>query len=120
LLLWARQPGDIDRLLHGRRSAAAAPQHGTRQQTRAVARCQRRDAAADRRVVVQAPPGASRSDGFDAALTLFPHLCSIFNAVIYTTRYEVIRTALARVVRQRGGKISTPTIKSNNNNNSKF
>jgi len=70
-------------------------------------------------VVVQAPPGASRSDGFDAALTLFPHLCSIFNAVIYTTRYEVIRTALARVVRQRGGKISTPTIKCNNNN-SKF
>ena len=68
---------------------------------------------------MQAPPGASRSDGFDAALTLFPHLCSIFNAVIYTTRYEVIRTALARVVRQRGGKISTPTIKSNNNN-SKF
>jgi len=28
LLLWARRPGDIDRLLHGRRSAAAAPQHG--------------------------------------------------------------------------------------------
>ena len=24
LLLWARQPGDIDRLLHGRRSAANA------------------------------------------------------------------------------------------------
>jgi len=26
LLLWARRAGDIDRLLHGRRSAAAAPQ----------------------------------------------------------------------------------------------
>jgi len=26
LLLWARRPGDIDRLLHVRRSAAAAPQ----------------------------------------------------------------------------------------------
>ena len=35
LLLWARQPGDIDRLLHGRRSAAAAaPQHGAQQQMR--------------------------------------------------------------------------------------
>jgi len=40
LLLWARRPGDIDRLLHSRRSAAAAPQHGTQQQMRAVARCQ--------------------------------------------------------------------------------
>jgi len=29
LLLWARRSGDIDRLLHGRRSAAGAPQHGT-------------------------------------------------------------------------------------------
>ena len=35
LLLWARRPGDIDRLLHGRRSAAAAPQ-----QMRAVPRRQ--------------------------------------------------------------------------------
>jgi len=28
LLLQAQRPGDIDRLLHGRRSSAAAPQHG--------------------------------------------------------------------------------------------
>ena len=34
LLLWARRLGDIDRLLHGRRSAAAAPQHGAQQQMR--------------------------------------------------------------------------------------
>jgi len=40
LLLWARQPGEIDRLLHGRPSAAAAPQHGAQRQTRAVSRCQ--------------------------------------------------------------------------------
>ena len=40
LLLWARLPGGIDRLLHGRRSAAAAPQHGAQQQMRAVPRCQ--------------------------------------------------------------------------------
>jgi len=41
-LLRARRPGDIDRLLHGRRSvaAAAAPQHGSRQQIRGVPRCQ--------------------------------------------------------------------------------
>ena len=38
LLLWARRSGDIDRLLHGRRSAAAAPQHGAQQQMRAVPR----------------------------------------------------------------------------------
>jgi len=37
LLLWARRPRDIDRLLHGRRSAAAAPQHGAQQQKRGVA-----------------------------------------------------------------------------------
>ena len=36
--LCARQAGDIDRLLHGRRSAAAAPQHGAQQQMRAVSR----------------------------------------------------------------------------------
>jgi len=30
----------IDRLLHGRRSAAAAPQHDAQQQMRAVPRCQ--------------------------------------------------------------------------------
>jgi len=28
LLLWARRPGDIDRLLHGRRSAATAGECG--------------------------------------------------------------------------------------------
>jgi len=39
LLLWARGAGDIDRLLHDRRSAAAAPQHSAQQQIR---RCQRR------------------------------------------------------------------------------
>ena len=31
LLLWARRPGDIDRMLHGRRSAAVAPQPGAQQ-----------------------------------------------------------------------------------------
>ena len=37
LLLWARRPGDADRLLHGRRSAAAeAPQHGAQQHMPAV------------------------------------------------------------------------------------
>ena len=36
LLLWARRPEDLDRLLHGRRSAAAAPQHGGKQHMRAV------------------------------------------------------------------------------------
>ena len=41
LLLWARHAGDIDRLLHGWRSAAAAPQHGAQQRMRAVSRCQR-------------------------------------------------------------------------------
>jgi len=43
LLLWARLPGGIDRLLHGRwagGAAAAAPQHGAQQQMRAVPRCQ--------------------------------------------------------------------------------
>ena len=34
LLLWARRPGDIDRLLHGRRTAAATLQHGAQQQMR--------------------------------------------------------------------------------------
>ena len=34
------RPGDIDRLLHGRWSAAAAPQQGAQQQMRAVSRCQ--------------------------------------------------------------------------------
>jgi len=37
LLLWARRAGDIDRLLHGWRSAAAAPQHSAQ---RAVLRYQ--------------------------------------------------------------------------------
>ena len=36
LLLWARRAGNIDRLLHGRRSAAAAPQQGAQQQMWAV------------------------------------------------------------------------------------
>ena len=40
LVLWARRPGDIDQLLHGRRSAAVAPQHCRQQQMRAVPRCQ--------------------------------------------------------------------------------
>jgi len=41
LLLGARRPGATDRLLHGRRSAAAAaPQHGAQKQMRAVPRCQ--------------------------------------------------------------------------------
>jgi len=40
LLLWTRQAGDINRLLHSRRSSAAAPQHGAQQQMRAVPRCQ--------------------------------------------------------------------------------
>jgi len=38
LLLWARRAGDIDRLLHGWRSAAVAPQHGAQQQMRAMPR----------------------------------------------------------------------------------
>jgi len=40
LLLRARRAEDIDRLLHGRRSAAAAPQQGAQQQMRAVSRSQ--------------------------------------------------------------------------------
>jgi len=46
LLLWAQQAGDIDRLLHGRRPAATAPQqhgmqqHCGQQQMRAVSRLQ--------------------------------------------------------------------------------
>jgi len=40
LLLRARREEDIDRLLHGRRSAAAAPQQGAQQQMRAVSRSQ--------------------------------------------------------------------------------
>jgi len=40
LLLCARWAGDIDRLLHARRSAAVAPQHGAQQQMRAVSRLQ--------------------------------------------------------------------------------
>jgi len=42
LLLWARRAGGIDRLLHGRRPAATAPQqHGAQQQMRgAVSRFQ--------------------------------------------------------------------------------
>ena len=41
LLLCARRAGDIHRLLHGRHSAAAAPQHGAQhEQTRAVSRSQ--------------------------------------------------------------------------------
>jgi len=43
LLLWAQRPGDIYRFaarLAGRRSAAAAPQHGAQQHMRALPRCQ--------------------------------------------------------------------------------
>ena len=47
LLLWARRAGDIDHLLHNRRSAAAAPQ----QQMRAVPRCQLTSEAEHRLVI---------------------------------------------------------------------
>jgi len=40
LLLWARQVGDIDRLLHGRRRSSTGPPHGAQQQMRAVPRLQ--------------------------------------------------------------------------------
>jgi len=39
LLLWAQQPGDIDRLMHSWWSAAA-PQHGMQQQMLRVPHCQ--------------------------------------------------------------------------------
>jgi len=38
LLLFIQRAGDIDRLLHDSRSAAAAPQHGAQPQMRAVSR----------------------------------------------------------------------------------
>jgi len=38
LLLWARQAGYINHLLDSRHSAAAAQQHGTQQQMRAVSK----------------------------------------------------------------------------------
>jgi len=38
LVLWARWTADINRLLHGRRSAAAAPQHCAQQQMQGVPR----------------------------------------------------------------------------------
>jgi len=40
LLLWTQQAEDTDQLLHSRRSAVAAAQHGLQQQMRAVPRCQ--------------------------------------------------------------------------------
>jgi len=40
LLLWARQIGYIDRLLHGGRRSSTEPQHGAQQQMRAVPRLQ--------------------------------------------------------------------------------
>jgi len=46
LLLWARRAGDIDRLLHGRRSAAAA----CGERMRAVPHCQRASEAEHRLV----------------------------------------------------------------------
>jgi len=39
-LLCVGRAGDIARFLHGRRSAAAAPQRDVQQQMRAVSRCQ--------------------------------------------------------------------------------
>ena len=52
LLLCAGQPGYIDRLLHGRRPAAMAPQHGAQQQMREIGplRCQMMQEAGQRLV----------------------------------------------------------------------
>jgi len=36
LLLWARQVGDIDQLLHGQHHSSMEPQHGVQQQMWAV------------------------------------------------------------------------------------
>ena len=52
LLLWARRAGNIDRLLHGRRSAAAAPQHGAQQQMWAVPRAPLPPLSAKHRLVI--------------------------------------------------------------------
>jgi len=56
LLLWARRAGDIDRLLHGRRSAvsstaAAAPQNRAQQEMRAMPRCRLKEEAEHRLVL---------------------------------------------------------------------